>query len=169
MVAYPVTGAHVNPAITLGIYLKGNGKYKKNCPMFLNILVAEFAGAFAGAALFLWLTEDTGVELFKVHLYPRPGYSVVKVIFIELVCTMFYVFSICMNKFPNTNRFLSSDSMLKVLYGFIILAVCLYSSNPISGACLNPAIGVSQVFIASQKLGDENGAQSQYYWLYIVP
>jgi glycerol uptake facilitator-like aquaporin len=58
MVTYPVSGGHVNPAVTLGIYVKGWGNYKRNFVMAFLIMLGQFAGAFAGAAFFLWHTDD---------------------------------------------------------------------------------------------------------------
>jgi len=58
MWSYPVSGGHVNPAVTLGIYAKGWGNYKRNFAMCFLIMAGQFAGAFAGAAFFLWHTDD---------------------------------------------------------------------------------------------------------------
>ena len=38
--SYPISGGHVNPAITFGIYIKGKGKYLKNLPMSIVMLFA---------------------------------------------------------------------------------------------------------------------------------
>jgi glycerol uptake facilitator-like aquaporin len=65
MWSYPVSGGHVNPAITLGIYIKGWGSYMKNAPICFLILLGQFSGALGGAGIFLWLTDAE--ELSQSH------------------------------------------------------------------------------------------------------
>ena len=66
VVAGPYSGAHLNPAVTLGLAISGATPWDQ-VPMYL---VAQFLGAFAGATLvFLhyyphWAeTEDPGLKL----------------------------------------------------------------------------------------------------------
>jgi len=141
MWSYPITGGHINPAVTFGIYVKGYKHYLKNLPMFITILAGAFSGAFAGANIFLWIVK--GPSGFKAHLYPREGVDNGQAFFIEMVCTGFFVFAICLIKFPNTSRFVSEEPMLKVGFGIVMLTMALNACGPYTGGCLNPAVGVA--------------------------
>ena len=46
----PVSGGHVNPAVTLAIYIS-DGFWSRNLFYMLMIWVAQIAGAFAGLGL----------------------------------------------------------------------------------------------------------------------
>ena len=48
-----ITGAHFNPAVTIGVYVK-NKKWGKDFGLFMMILLAEFSGAFLGV-FWTWL------------------------------------------------------------------------------------------------------------------
>lgn len=65
-VAGPVSGAHINPAVTLGLAVAGKFAWSQ----VLSFILAQMAGAFAGAVT-VWLfyrhhfnrTEDPGAQL----------------------------------------------------------------------------------------------------------
>mgnify|MGYP001241977511 FL=1 len=46
-----VSGAHINPAVSLGMLLSGRMSFKD----FIGYVVAQFLGAIAGAAILYWL------------------------------------------------------------------------------------------------------------------
>ena len=175
MWSYPISGGHVNPAVTLGIYAKGFGNYEKNFPMFITILAGEFAGGFCGAGVFKWLHDQPtgGSNMFqstiqlKAILFPRPGFDVGRVFFLEMLCTGFFVFAVCLIKFSNTSRFVSEVPFLKVGYAMVMLMMALHCCGWATGGCLNPAVGIAQVWLASEILEDVE--QGDNYWLYIVP
>jgi glycerol uptake facilitator-like aquaporin len=145
MWSYPVSGGHVNPAVTLGIYVKGMGQYKKNLMMCFIILLGEFAGAFGGAGVFLWITDDESISesAFKAQLYPRPGINVGKVFFIEMLGTGLFVLAVCLIKFSNTSRFISDNPALKVAFAVAMLGAVLNSCGPYTGGGINPAVGAA--------------------------
>jgi glycerol uptake facilitator-like aquaporin len=49
----PVSGGHVNPAVTCGVFVNG-GNYGRDIVFFLMILLAQFAGALLGV-FWSWL------------------------------------------------------------------------------------------------------------------
>ncbi len=71
-VAGGVTGAHLNPAVTLAFAVKGDFPWKKVIPYW----IAETAGAFAGAAI-VYLDYYKAIDAWnvahKVSSYAAPG------------------------------------------------------------------------------------------------
>ena len=51
--AGPITGAHFNPAVSIGVYFYRR-KWCQDLPMFMMVLLAEFTGAFLGV-FWAWL------------------------------------------------------------------------------------------------------------------
>ena len=50
LVLGPITGAHMNPAVTIGVYVAG-GRYAKDLGFMLLIVVAECLGGFLGIGM----------------------------------------------------------------------------------------------------------------------
>jgi glycerol uptake facilitator-like aquaporin len=75
-----------------------------------------------------------------------------KVFFVEMVGTGLFVFSVCMIKYSNTSRFVSDDPMLKVGFAMVMFSAAILSCAPLTGGCVNPAVGLAQVFIATKRL-----------------
>jgi len=86
------------------------------------------------------------------RLYPRPGVGIGKVFFMEMAGTAMFVLAVCLIKYSNTSRFISTDPMLKVGFAIVMLGAVLFSVGGLTGGCINPAVGVAQVFIATQRL-----------------
>merc|ERR1711865_338169 len=74
LVAYDVTGAHLNPAVTLMAYLGGGISARKGC----YYVLAQLAGAFLGALVvtFDYVIFKGGDQLTNFYCTaPRDGYS----------------------------------------------------------------------------------------------
>ena len=52
--AGPITGAHFNPAVTVGVYMM-QGEYRRDARIFLITCLAQFTGGIAGI-LIVWAT-----------------------------------------------------------------------------------------------------------------
>jgi aquaporin Z len=50
LIGGPITGAHYNPAITLGVYIS-NKNWAEDISMLVVMMSAQFSGAFAGCLL----------------------------------------------------------------------------------------------------------------------
>ena len=62
LIAWPISGGHFNPALTMGIYV-AEKDFKGNMKVVLSMIVAQFAGAFFGLLLgFLSLIDHKYVE-----------------------------------------------------------------------------------------------------------
>jgi len=54
LIGGPITGAHYNPAVTLGVYLT-NWKFKKDFAMFCVMIFAQICGGILGVML-VWIS-----------------------------------------------------------------------------------------------------------------
>ena len=53
IVSGPVSGAHFNPAVSMGVWVM-NKKWRHDLPLFFMILLSEFAGGLLGV-FWVWL------------------------------------------------------------------------------------------------------------------
>jgi aquaporin Z len=75
----PVSGCHVNPAVSLGMLLAG----RMGVVDFIGYVVAQVAGAFAASGLLLAITRFTG-ELFATETLGENGYDSYSTVLLEL-------------------------------------------------------------------------------------
>jgi aquaporin Z len=142
-----VSGAHLNPAVTLGFSIRGDFPWKR----VPGYILAQLLGSSL-ACLFLWATLGKLGGMGATE--PGPGVSNVQAMMFELILTvgLFSVISGTASSAQNVGPL----SALAVA-AYIILAG-LWSS-PISGASMNPARSFGPDLI--------NGNFS-HYWVYIV-
>lgn len=133
------SGAHLNPAVTLGILASGAGEYAKNVPVSasstLVYFLGEFSGAFLGAVL-CWLAykrqfDDRGNApslIFSTGpTVPSYAWNVVT----EVIATFVLVFVILLfGKTPS--------GLGPVAAGFLVLGIGNSLGGP-TGYAINPA------------------------------
>jgi len=133
-----ISGAHVDPAITLGFTLR-----RVFSPAMLAAYwVAQFAGAFAAAAL-LQSLFGTAVGLGASH--PGPAFTPLEAVLCEVVLTAI-VMVVVLTTAKETPK-VGKDAALAV--GFTI-AVCGFAAGPISGASMNPARSIAPLLLTRQ-------------------
>jgi aquaporin Z len=142
-----VSGAHLNPAVTLGFAARGNFPWRR----VPGYILAELLGSTL-AVLFLWAMFGKVGNLGATE--PGPGITGVQAMFMEMILTV-GLFSVILGTASRSQN-LGAISALGV-GGYIILAG-LWSS-PISGASMNPA----RSFGPDLVLGDWSN-----YWVYVV-
>jgi aquaporin Z len=142
-----VSGAHLNPAVTLGFALRGDFPWRR----VPGYIIAELLGSTL-AVLFLLVAFGKVGSLGATE--PGPGISDVQAMSIEAILTV-GLFSVILGTASRSQN-LGPLSALAV-GGYIILAG-LWSS-PISGASMNPA----RSFGPDLVLGDFS-----HYWVYVV-
>ena len=142
-----VSGAHLNPAVTLSFTLRGDFPWKR----VPGYIIVQLAGA-TFACLFLWAVLGKVGELGATE--PGPGIEDWKAMLIELALTVGLVSTIL----GTASRAQNVGALSAVAVGGYIILAGLWSS-PISGASMNPA----RSFGPDLALGDFSN-----YWVYVV-
>ncbi len=123
-----ISGAHYNPAVTLGVWLRGRCDTKDVVPY----MAAQVLGAVAAALL---------VTFLKVKLEITPPASppdLVRWLVAEFVFTFALVY-VVLN--VATSKATAGNSFYGLAIGFTVLAGA-FAVGPISGGAFNPAVAV---------------------------
>ena len=121
-----VSGAHYNPAVTLGVFMRGK------CPAsdVVPYMVAQIAGAIAAAAAVMFFKTGEQVAPFSAKVAPALA--------AELLYTFALVY-VVLN--VATARATSGNSYFGLAIGFTVLAGA-FAVGDISGGAFNPAVAV---------------------------
>jgi MIP family channel proteins len=146
-----VSGAHVNPAVTLG--MAAAGKFPWNyTPIYI---VAQLVGAVL-AALATWLTFG-GPARSQANLaatYPAQGVGDLQAFVVEILITFILVFVVM--AVATDQR--APAAIAPIAVGFA-LAVGVFIAGPVTGGAVNPVRALGPMLVA----GDLTSA-----WLYIL-
>lgn len=151
----PVSGAHLNPAVTLGVFLAGRLPAKDVVPY----MVAQVAGAII-AALLLWLIASGSVGGAPANLAatgwdPVNGYSTAAAFIIEAVATFVFVTVILG---VTSERHATPLAGLAIGLTLVAIHLCFVTST---GSSVNPARSIGPALFSGST------AISQL-WLYIL-
>jgi aquaporin Z len=121
-----VSGAHYNPAVTLGVFLRGK------CPAgdVGPYMGAQIAGAIAAAAIVLFLKSGEPAAAFDARVGPA--------LVAEFLFTFALVYVI-LN--VATAKSTSGNSYFGLAIGFTVLAGAFAVGN-VSGGAFNPAVAI---------------------------
>ncbi|KAL0117103.1 hypothetical protein PUN28_010145 [Cardiocondyla obscurior] len=133
-----LSGAHLNPAITIGAVLQGS----KSIPTGVIYILGQFIGATAGYGLLKIVTplelfndgninSNVGVCMTVVH----PGLNKVQAVLIETLVTSFLLCAACATWDPRCAHL--SDSVA-IKFGLMV-AVLSFTAGPYTGCSMNPA------------------------------
>ena len=138
-----VSGAHFNPAVTLGVFLRGR------CPAadVVPYWIAQLAGAFAAAAIVLFLKAGEAVRLDPV---------VPAAFAAELLFTFALVYVI-LN--VATAKSTAGNSYFGLAIGFTVLAGA-FAVGDVSGGAFNPAVAIGAMVMGMLPWGK--------LWLYLA-
>jgi glycerol uptake facilitator protein len=133
------SGAHLNPAVTLGLWINGN----ISGSMVPKYLIGEFAGAMIGATL-VWAsyylhwreTEDPGAKLAVFSTGPAIRNYVWNLV-TEVIGTFVLVFGVLAIVDPG-NKGAASSGLDPLLIGLLVFAIGLSLGGP-TGYAINPA------------------------------
>jgi aquaporin Z len=121
-----ISGAHYNPAVTLGVFIRGR------CPVgdVVPYMVAQVLGAVTAAVVVLFLKTGTPVTPFTAPVAPA---LVAEVLF--TFALVYVVLNVA------TAKATSGNSYFGLAIGFTVLAGA-FSVGAISGGAFNPAVAV---------------------------
>lgn len=142
----PISGAHINPAVTIGLWVTNKTNFKKS----IYYIVSQLVGALCASTLVKCLfggniAIEPGVTL--------PAVSIGRAFSIELILTalLFLVITIC-------NKRKLSYMISAILVGVTIF-FCVLLGGPFTGGSMNPARSFGPAIVAG--LYDKQ-------WLYFV-
>jgi glycerol uptake facilitator protein len=163
------SGAHLNPAVTLGFAVIGNTDLG-DVPKYL---IGEFAGAMIGACLVAaaysnhWrATEDPGLKLAVFSTGPAIRNTVSNIV-TEIIGTFVLVFgvlAIFANKFTTEASF----ALGGLFVGFLVLAIGLSLGGP-TGYAINPARDLGpRIVHAILPIPGKGDSDWGYAWIPVV-
>lgn len=126
-----VSGAHVNPAVTLGLLVGG----KIDVAKAVSYWIAQFLGAAAAGFLLLYLLgAESGLGQTLGSLSnDREKVDVAKLILVEAILTFFLVSAVYSSGVAARN-----GHAVGLAIGFVLIADILMG-GPLTGASMNPA------------------------------
>jgi len=160
-----ISGAHLNPAVTLGLLVDGSFPSDQ----VVGYIVAQFAGAFAGAVL-VWLvylphwkeTPDAAAKLAVFSTGPAIRNTFANVVS-EIIATAVLVLGILL---IGANKF--ADGLNPIVVGALIVAIGL-SLGGTTGFAINPArdLGprIAHFLLPIHNKGDSDWS---YAWIPVV-
>jgi glycerol uptake facilitator protein len=161
------SGAHLNPAVTLGFAIAGNIPWSDVPEYFAG----EFVGAFIGATL-VWLayldhwkeTEDPGLKLACFSTAPAIRNTVSNVI-TEIIGTFVLVFGV-LAFFANEAT--AATGLGGLIVGLLVLSIGLSLGGP-TGYAINPARDLGpRIMHAILPIAGKGSSDWGYAWIPVV-
>ena len=147
-----VSGAHVNPAVTLGMAATGKFPWRYT-PIYIG---AQLVGAVL-AALATWITfggEGARGEAKLAATYPAQGVGDLQAFVVEVLITFILVFVVM--AVATDDR--APAAIAPIAVGFA-LAVGVFIAGPVTGGAVNPVRALGPMIVA----GDLTSV-----WLYVL-
>lgn len=145
-----LSGAHLNPAITLAVLIRGKTDWKEASWYTL----AQLLGGFAAAGLALVLVQDDAFR-FSEAISPPSNATYFQVLLVECLFSFIIVLT-HLRVIPNGHQ--PANAYFGLAMGLIYLA-SIYACKDISTGIFNPAIAVGPNVV---------GAEFHDFWLYLV-
>ena len=142
-----ISGAHFNPAVTIGFAVSGKFKWNK-VPLYIG---AQILGAFL-AIVMLWVLFPESQSYG--HTFPREGFAPYKAFILEALLTYFLMLVI-INVSSGSKEL---GTMAAIAVGSIILLEAMFA-GPVTKASMNPARSIAPAIISGNL---------DHLWLYIT-
>lgn len=126
-----VSGGHYNPAVSLGVALRGRLSWHK-LPYYIG---AQILGGFAAFAITSYIHGHMTIPAPGVHV------TFMQALLIEILLTFVFVLLILV---VNTSTRYKGNDIFGLAIGLVILALAAIGA-PISGGLFNPAISIGAV------------------------
>lgn len=151
-----ISGAHLNPAVTVGLWVNGRIPSKEVLPY----IIAQIAGAIAGAAVLYAIATGNGSTAgdFAANGYGEhsPGnYSIIAAILTEFVMTFIFLLVIL-----GATDEKSPKGFAGIAIGLALTLIHLISI-PVTNTSVNPARSISQAIFTG-------GWALEQLWLFIL-
>jgi aquaporin TIP len=147
-----ISGAHVNPAVTLGVAVAGRMEW----PKAVSYWIAQFLGAIVAAYLLQWFVgpdSKLGSTIGSLTPLKDVGGDAMKVIVLEAVLTFFLVIAVFASGIHGRN-----GNMAGLAIG-LVLTMDILAGGSLTGASMNPARTLGPA-VATGDLS--------YVWMYFV-
>ncbi len=146
------SGCHINPAITLGVYLSGRMSIKDA----VGYWIGQVVGGIVGAAILYWLVGMTGFNMGGANLANADnGVTLGGAFFTEIVATFIFVLVVL----GTTDSKVGAGNFAGLAIGLslvLIHIVCI----PLTGTSVNPARSIGPaLFVGGEAL--------KQLWVYI--
>lgn len=139
------TGCHINPAITLGVYLSGRMNLKDACGYWCGQVV----GGIAGAAILFWMVSLTGFSMGGANVANAANEVTLGGAFItEIVATFIFVLVVLGATDPKVGA--GNFAGLAIGLSLVLIhIVCI----PLTGTSVNPARSIGPaLFVGGEAL-----------------
>ena len=184
----PVCGAHVNPAVTVAVWIKlGADKMGANFGFALMIILSQLLGAGFGVTLHRFMTvyNDGAKEWTpkgpaqlcpvpklvadgKEYCAPDSGMAAFNCIASETFATFVFISVVLSIKFHNGGP---ADALSCLAAGLTLFGAASISA-PITNAAINPAVGIVQTIYQSMMYRNIEGSNKVFgldaIYIYIV-
>ena len=148
-----ISGCHINPAITLGVFLSGKMSGKDA----VGYMVAQVVGAFIGSTLLYLLTQNAGLIGTGANDLQDAGVTVVGGLLAEIIFTCVFVL-VVLGATSKTNGATNNFAGLAIGLSLILIHLACIRYT---GASVNPARSIAPAFYAG-------GSALQHLWIFIV-
>lgn len=133
-----ISGGHYNPAVTLGVWMRGKCE-TKDVPLYM---LAQILAAWAAAMLVLKIKDHSSITAAAPDLY--------NVFIVELIFTFALVY-VVLN--AATSKKTAGNSYYGLAIGFTVMTAA-YAIGNISGCAINPAIAIGVTIMGLSKLSN---------------
>ena len=155
----PISGCHVNPAVTLGFIASGRMKLAEG----VAYLVAQFAGGIVGAYLLYWMFTTSPLYQKSVQGLGTDGYGKESHLFvsqwgaflIEVVLTAIFVLVVL---FATHKAAIQGAAGVAIGFGLVMVHLI---GIPLTGTSVNPARSLGPALVVG-------GTALSQVWLFIV-
>jgi aquaporin Z len=155
----PISGCHVNPAVTLGFVASGRMKLGEG----ISYLVAQFAGGIVGAYLLYWMFTTSPLYHKSIQGLGADGYGHASRLFVseggaflvEVVLTAVFVMVVLF-----ATHKAAIQGAAGVAIGFALVIVHLIGI-PLTGTSVNPARSLGPAIVVG-------GTALSQVWVFIV-